>query len=185
MVLIIFVKCGDYDPSQQTPKQEIFNNFYEVLECLQGFVKQGKIRAIGLSNETAWGVMQYLNIHEKYDLPRIASIQNEYGLLYRQFDLDLAETCWHEEVSLLAYSPLYAGVLTGKYQTGESPENSRGSILKQKFDRLNSKSLEATDAYLQLAKKHNLSPVQLSLGFTLAKSFMSSVIIGADIKSTT
>ena len=174
-----FRKMWSYDPSQHISKQEILNNFHEVLECLQGLIKEGKIRAIGVSNETAWGVMQYLNTHEKQSLPRIESIQNEYSLLYRQFDLDLAETCLHEEVGLLAYSPLAAGILTGKYQTGERPANSRGAIFKKQFDRLTPKSLEATQAYLKLAQKYHLSPVQLALGFTLSRPFMSSVIIGA------
>ena len=174
-----FRRMWNYDPSHQPPKQEVLDNFHDVLECLQALMKEGKIRAIGVSNETAWGVMQYLQLHEKYHLPRIESIQNEYSLLYRTFDLDLAETCLYENVSLLAYSPLAAGILTGKYQKGQRPPNSRGAILKNHFERLTPRSIEATDAYLQLAQKYELSPSQLAIGFTLAKPFMGSVIIGA------
>ncbi len=174
-----FRRMWNYDPCRHSSKNRVLDNFHEVLECLQGFVKEGKIRAIGVSNETAWGVMQYLNAHEQKGLPRIESIQNEYSLLYRQFDLDLAETCWHEEVSLLAYSPLAAGMLTGKYQTGERPAQSRAAIFKEHFERLTPKSIEATDAYLKIAKDHDLTPSQLAIGFALKRRFVGSVIIGA------
>ncbi|MFN7104052.1 MAG: aldo/keto reductase, partial [Pseudorhizobium sp.] len=100
----------------------------EKLDALDELVKAGKIREIGLSNETAWGTMQYLKAAEAKGLPRVVSIQNEYNLLYRAFDLDLAEVSHHESVGLLAYSPLAGGILSGKYLDGRKPEGSRGSI---------------------------------------------------------
>jgi aryl-alcohol dehydrogenase-like predicted oxidoreductase len=151
----------------------------EKLETLGELVKAGKIRAIGLSNETAWGTMQYAKIADEKGLPRIASIQNEYSLLYRTFDLDLAEVAHHEQVGLLAYSPLAAGLLSGKYLDGARPEGSRGTINKDLGGRLQPLQEPAVKAYLDVAKKHGLDMSQMALAFCLTRPFMTSVIIGA------
>lgn len=150
----------------------------EMLEALSALVKQGKIRHIGISNETAWGLMQYLTIAEQRDLVRIASIQNEYSLLRRHFDHDLAETCLYEDVGLLAYSPLASGVLTGKYLDGAMPEGTRGQIMGGLF-RNTENAQEMTRAYINLAKDHELDPIQMALAFCTSRPFMTSTIIGA------
>jgi aryl-alcohol dehydrogenase-like predicted oxidoreductase len=151
----------------------------EKLETLGELVKAGKIRAIGLSNETAWGTMQYVKIAEEKGLPRVASIQNEYNLLYRTFDLDLAEVAHHESVGLLAYSPLAAGLLSGKYLDGARPEGSRGTINKDLGGRMQPLQEPAVKAYREAAQKHDLDMSQMALAFCLTRPFMTSVIIGA------
>eukprot|EP00913_Durusdinium_trenchii_P021335 g20048.t1 len=151
----------------------------EKLETLGALVKEGKIRTIGLSNETAWGTMQYLRVAQESGLPRVVSIQNEYNLLYRTFDLDLAEVSHHESVGLLAYSPLAAGLLTGKYLEGARPEGSRGTINTDLGGRLQPLQEPAVRTYLEVATKHGLDLAQMALAFCLARPFMASVIIGA------
>jgi aryl-alcohol dehydrogenase-like predicted oxidoreductase len=151
----------------------------EKLETLGELVKAGKIRAIGLSNETAWGTMQYAKIAEERGLPRVASIQNEYNLLYRTFDLDLAEVAHHEQVGLLAYSPLAAGLLSGKYIDGARPEGSRATANKDLGGRMQQHQEPAVKAYVDVAKKYGLDPSQMALAFCLTRPFMTSVIIGA------
>ncbi len=151
----------------------------EKLETLGELVKAGKIRAIGLSNESAWGTQKYIDIAEAHGLPRVATIQNEYNLLYRSFDLDMSEVSHHEEVGLLAYSPLAAGLLTGKYQNGAYPAGSRGTINKDLGGRLQPHQETPVKAYLELAAQHGLDPAQLAIAFCLTRPFMASVIIGA------
>ncbi|MCM2292049.1 aldo/keto reductase [Allorhizobium sp. BGMRC 0089] len=167
-----------YDPSNQD-RNQVLDEITEKLEALEDCVKAGKIRAIGLSNETCWGTQTFLSIAEKKGLPRVASIQNEYNLLYRPYDLDLAELSHHEEVGLLAYSPLAAGILSGKYLGGAVPAGSRGSINGNLGGRLTPHQQEATRAYVDLAKEHGLDPSQMALAFCLTRPFMASVIIGA------
>ncbi len=142
-------------------------------------VKAGKIRAIGLSNESAWGTQKYIDIAEARGLPRVATIQNEYNLLYRSFDLDMAEVAHHEDVGLLAYSPLAAGLLTGKYQNGARPAGSRGTINKDLGGRLQPHQEAPVKAYLELAAQHGLDPAQLAIAFCMTRPFMASAIIGA------
>ena len=172
-----FENSWNYDPFKQD-KKSILPNFIEVLETLQDLISEGKIRYIGLSNETAWGTMQYLRISEEKNLPRMVSIQNEYNLLRRYYDLDLAELSHHEDVGLLAYSPLGAGVLTGKYLDGAIPKGTRADLAKS-FYRANKFTEPAIRKYLELAKKHNLDVAQMAIAFCLSKPFMTSVIIGA------
>ena len=140
---------------------------------------EGKVRAIGLSNDTAWGTAKYLELSEAHGLPRIASIQNEYSLMQRLFDLDLAELCHHEDVGLLAYTPLAAGLLTGKYQGGATPPGSRGSINPTLGDRRTEHAEPAITAYVELARAHGLDPAQMALAFAAERPFMASVILGA------
>lgn len=168
----------DFDASTQD-RQQTVENLVEILETLGEMVKAGKVRAIGLSNESAWGAMKYLNLAAEKALPRVASIQNEYSLLYRTFDLDLAEVAHHEDVGLLAYSPLATGILTGKYQNGALPAGSRATINQNLGGRLTPHQEPAVKAYLDVAAKHRLDPAQMALAFCLSRPFMTSVIIGA------
>ncbi|WP_308860944.1 aldo/keto reductase [Oceanibium sediminis] len=154
-------------------------NILETLETLDELVKAGKIRAIGLSNDTAWGTMQFLNMAEAHGLPRIASIQNEYSLMCRLFDTDLAEIAHHEDVGLLAYSPQAAGMLSGKYSGGARPAGSRGAINPPIGGRLSPHSEMVADEYVALAHQYGLNPVQMAIAFCLTRPFMTSAIIGA------
>ena len=151
----------------------------EILETLQEIVKSGKVRHIGLSNETPWGTMKFVHYAEAKGLPRVQSIQNAYNLLNRTFELGGAEIAHREDVGLLAYSPLAQGYLTGKYQNGALPKGSR----KQLFNRLQRyESPEADSAieqYLALAKKHGLDASQLANQFATTRPFVTSNIIGA------
>ena len=142
-------------------------------------IGEGKIREVGLSNESAWGTAQFLKIAEDNNLPRMQSIQNEYSLLCRYFDLDLAELCHHEDVGLLAFSPLATGMLTGKYQNGQTPEGSRKTINDSLGGRVNDTAFEAITAYQGVAEKHNLDLTRMSLAFCMTRPFMASVIFGA------
>lgn len=166
----------DFDPYGQD-REQIRDNLLEVLGALDEEVKAGRIRAIGLSNETSWGLMQYLRLSEIHGLARMASIQNEYNLARRHYDLDLAEVSAFEDVSLLAYSPLGAGLLTGKYLNGEVPAGTRGAL--GHMWRQNPYSDKATADYIALAKLHGLDPAVMALAWCLTRPFMTSVIIGA------
>ncbi len=168
----------NFDASRQD-KVKTLEEITEKLQTLGELVKAGKIRAIGLSNESAWGTQKFIDIAEANGLPRVASIQNEYNLLYRPYDLDLAEVSHHEDVGLLAYSPLAGGILTGKYQSGARPEGSRASINGDIGGRLQPLQEAPVKAYLELAYEHGLDPAQLALAFCLTRPFMASVIIGA------
>ncbi|MCI5077828.1 aldo/keto reductase [Oricola sp.] len=154
-------------------------DFLETLEEIGALVKEGKVRHFGLSNESVWGTMQHLRIAEEHGLPRVQSIQNEYSLLHRIFDLDFAEVAAHEDVGLLAYTPLASGQLSGKYRTGEIPSGSRLSIQKDLLGRRHERSAPALEAYLQIADKHGLDPAQMALAFVLSRPFTTAVIIGA------
>ena len=171
-----FSRSWGFDPYGQD-REQIRENLLEVLEALDAQIKAGKIRAIGVSNETSWGLMQYLSLAERHNLARMATIQNEYNLLRRQFDLDLAEVCAFEDVGLLGYSPLAAGLLSGKYNNGEMPAGTRGAL--GAMWRLNPHSETATKAYIALADEHGLDVCQMAIAFCLSRPFMASVIIGA------
>lgn len=172
-----FERSWEYDPTVQD-REAVLPNMLEVLETLDAMVREGKIRHVGLSNETAWGTMQYLRLAEEHGLPRIQSIQNEYSFLRRYYDMDLAELAHHEDVGLLAYSPLAGGALTGKYLDGAMPEGTRGAILGGNY-RNNDFSEPAIRKYIDLAKEHGLDIAQMALAFCLTRPFMTSVIIGA------
>src|SRR5690606_32498850 len=130
------------------------------------------------SNESAWGTMQYLRQSDEHGLPRVQTIQNEYNFLRRYYDLDLAELAFHEDVGLLAYSPLAAGALTGKYLGGVLPPGTRGAISGSAY-RNNQFTEPAIRAYIELAGRHGLDVNQMAIAFCLTKPFMTSVIIGA------
>jgi aryl-alcohol dehydrogenase-like predicted oxidoreductase len=173
-----FRGAWSFDASGQE-KERTLAEITEKLDTLGELVKAGKIRAIGLSNESAWGTQKYIDIAEARGLPRVATIQNEYNLLYRSFDFDMAEVAHHEDVGLLAYSPLAAGLLTGKYQNGARPAGSRGTINKDLGGRLQPHQEAPVKAYLELAAQHGLDPAQLAIAFCLTRPFMASAIIGA------
>jgi len=172
-----FEGSWDYNPFNQN-REEVVPNILEVLEVMGELVKEGKIRWFGLSNETAWGTMQYLKFAEQKGLPRVQTIQNEYNFLRRYYDLDLAELAYHEDIGLLAYSPLAAGALSGKYLGGALPPGTRGAIAGGAY-RNNRLTEPAIRAYLALAEKHGLDVNQMAIAFCLTKPFMTSVIIGA------
>ena len=140
----------------------------------------GKIRYFGLSNESAWGTSVWLQAARATNRPPVLTIQNEYSLLCRLFDLDLAELCHHEQVELLAFSPLAAGLLTGKYQGGSaSPQGSRIIATPDLGGRTTPRVWPAIDGYLDIARKYGLDPVHMSLAWAMTRPFMGSVIFGA------
>ena len=148
-----FRRSWTYDPSGQDTAR-VLDDLHEALEALSSLVREGKIRAVGLSNESAWGTMQFLRMAQEHGFPRVATIQNEYNLLCRYFDLDMAEVCHHEDVGLMAFSPLAAGLLTGKYQGGAVPAGSRRSLTPDLGGRYTKQVEAAVDAYLQVAEAH-------------------------------
>ena len=151
----------------------------ETLRALQELVVAGKIKTIGLSNETPWGTMKFLELADREGLPRVESIQNPYGLLNRTYEIAMAEVSHREDVGLLAYSPLGMGLLTGKYRHGARPEGSRMAVF-ERFTRYDgAETLEATEQYLQLADEHGLNPTHMALAFVNTRPFVLSNIIGA------
>jgi aryl-alcohol dehydrogenase-like predicted oxidoreductase len=173
-----FRESWTYDPSRQD-RDRVGDELLDVLRGLDDAVKAGKIRHVGLSNETCWGTARYLELAEREGLPRMQSIQNEYSLMHRLFDLDLAELAHHEQVGLLAYSPLAAGLLSGKYQGDVTPKGTRREATPDLGGRMTPRALEVVAEYLAIAEKHNLDPCQMALAFCLTRPFMTSVIIGA------
>ncbi len=152
----------------------------ETLKVLGELVKEGKIRYVGVSNETPWGVMTYLKLAEQHDLPRIVTVQNPYCLLNRTYEIGLAEIAHCEQVGLLAYSPLGGGVLSGKYLNGAQPAKARNTLFSR-FDRYHKSEygIKATEAYVKLAQLHGLDPAQMALAYVNSRSFLTSNIIGA------
>ncbi|MGQ0502594.1 MAG: NADP(H)-dependent aldo-keto reductase [Panacagrimonas sp.] len=151
----------------------------ETLGALDELVRQGKVRHIGVSNETPWGLGEYLRLAREHKLPRIASIQNPYNLLNRSFEIGLAEFAHRETIAMLAYSPIAFGVLSGKYLRGARPPEGRITRF-QRFSRYTSEQAEAaTDAYVTLAKKLDMDPAQMALAFVNTRPFLTSTIIGA------
>ena len=174
----MFRKNWTYDPSGQDRASTIAN-MEECLGALQREVEKGRIRAFGLSNESAWGTVQWLEAAARTGGPRAASIQNEYSLLCRLYDTDMAEISANEDIGLLAFSPLAAGLLTGKYQDGAVPDGSRMTLSPDLGGRKVPRAFEAVDVYLDIAQRHGLDPVQMSLAWCLTRPFMCSVIFGA------
>jgi aryl-alcohol dehydrogenase-like predicted oxidoreductase len=154
-------------------------NFKEVIGILDGFVKEGKIRHYGVSNETAYGVMKQLAVSEQNGLTRCKTIQNSYSLLNRTFEINLAEVSHREKVGLLAYSPLGFGVLTGKYLNHNKPEGSRLQLFPQYGRYSNPQAMAQTEEYKKLADQLGLSLTHLSLAFVNQRPFVTSNIIGA------
>ncbi len=165
----------DYDPNDNN-----WTEIEEVLENLNSFVKAGKIRYIGLSNETPWGVMKFLQLAKEKNLPRVVSIQNVYSLVNRVFDIANSEVSIREKCGLLAYSPLAGGRLSGKYIGNKKPKNARYTIWPRRFNRHHTKRGEiAIESYFKLAKKHGIAPSTLANSFVNDRPFVTSNIIGA------
>ena len=173
-----FRKCWGYDPSGQDRARTI-EHMNEALETLQDLVEAGKIRHFGLSNETAWGSAQWLRIAEERGLPRVQAVQNEYSLLCRLYDLDMAELGVNEDVTLLAYTPLAAGLLSGKYAGDVTPEGTRRALNANLGGRITARVWEAVSAYLGIANDHGLDPVQMAIAFVMSRPFPVVPIIGA------
>ena len=172
-----FGKTWQFSP--QLDKQAQEDNFLEVLETMDALIQQGKIRHFGLSNESGWGVMRYLQLAEKYNLPRVASIQNEYSLLCRHFEPDLSEIAIQEECGLLAWSPLTRGMLSGKYLNGAQPEGARLTIETRPEHRIHANTDVAIIKYLELAQQYDLDVTQMALAFVNSQTFVASTLIGA------
>ncbi|WP_325893828.1 NADP(H)-dependent aldo-keto reductase [Grimontia sp. NTOU-MAR1] len=151
----------------------------DTLDALAELVREGKIRHIGVSNETPWGVMSYLRLAEKHSLPRIVSIQNPYNLLNRSFEVGLSEISHLEGVELLAYSPLAFGILSGKYINGAKPEGARCTRWERFSRYFTEQGQAATQAYVHLAKEFAIAPAQMALAYVNTRSFVASNIIGA------
>lgn len=150
-----------------------------VLESLLKMVDAGKIRYVGLSNESAWGTMKFLELAERHGLPRVVSVQNPYNLLNRSYEVGLAEVSHREQVSLLPYSPLAFGVLSGKYLGGERPPKARLTLFDRFTRYTRDPGVEATKAYVDLAREHGLDPAQMALAWVTSRPFVTSNIIGA------
>lgn len=165
-----------YDPAREYDCAPI----QAQLEAMAQLVRDGKIRAVGLSNETPWGVLEFVRIAEQYGLPRVATIQNVYNLVSREFDAGLAEVCLREDVGLLAYSPLAFGFLTGKYADGARPDGARITLFGDKWPRYgNPRTQEAVDLYRAIARQAGLTPTELALAFVYHSPYVASTIIGA------
>lgn len=179
-----FRQNWSYDPSKQS-KQKTLDHMADVLGALSDARKAGKIRAVGLSNESAWGLTQWCAVADRTQAPRMAAIQNEYSLLYRLYDTDLAETAVNEDVTLLSYSPLAAGLLTGKYSGGALSEDSRAAVDKASGGlgnlggRKTPQGIAATDAYGKLAADHGWDAIHMAIAWQLTRPFKVVPIIGA------
>lgn len=162
---------------EQDDSEEWKDNFAEILNHLEGFIKKGKIREIGLSNESPYGVMRFVEEARK-GAPAIRTVQNPYSLLNRKDEIGLTEIYHRERIGLLPYSPLGMGTLSGKYLNG-NPENSRLTIFPQYSRYSNAQAIEATKRYCKLAADNELNPAQMALSFVISQPFVTSTIIGA------
>lgn len=174
----MFRKNWTFDPSGQL-MLDTEQHMEEALGALQAEIKRGTIRAFGLSNESAWGTTKWLEIANRVGGPRVASVQNEYSLLCRLYDTDMSEMSLQEDVPLLAFSPLAAGLLTGKYQEDNVPPKSRMSLNPEMGGRKTDRVFEAVAAYLDIAKRHGLDPSQMALAWCKTRPFMGSIIFGS------
>lgn len=163
-----------HDPSENTTEIK------ETVEALAEIVKSGKVKHIGVSNETPWGLNEFLRVAREYDLPVVTSIQNQYSLTNRTFEIGLAEIAIKENVPMLAYSVLNMGALTGKYLDGAKPKGARFTFSGRNSERYNPEvAQQAVRAYVELAKKHKLDPATMAIAYCCSRDFIASVIIGA------
>ena len=160
-------------------KEGNWNSFESILEALEKYIKSGKIRHIGMSNETPYGLSRYLEISKNKGAPRMMSVQNPYNLVNRTYEIGMSEISIREKCGLLVYYPLAAGGLSGKYRNGKMPKDSRMALFKGWERHLNPLAMEAYDKYFKLAKDFNLSMVQLAQSFVNSRPFVTSNIIGA------
>ncbi len=173
-----FRQMWAYDP-RGTDRADVTAHMLDVLETAAALVAEGKIRNVALSNETVWGASRWLHLAEARGLPRMASVQNEYSLLCRQFDTDWAELSAMEDMPLLAFSPLAAGLLSGKYAGDVIPEGTRRAVSPQLGGRVTPYVFEAVAAYLGIAAKHGLDPCQMAIAFCRSRPFVTIPIVGA------
>ena len=160
--------------------EEEWSKIEDVLSDLQKYIKSGKIRYVGLSNETPWGVNKFLQLSKELGLPRMMSIQNPYNLLNRSYEVGLAEISIRDKIGCLAYSPLASGYLTGKYRNGNLPKGSRIERDGDFWTRYQKPNMEnAVEEYYKIGKKYNVNFTQMALKFCEIQPFMTSVIIGA------
>ena len=170
---------GKLEYEHKTTDEEV-DEIDQPLDALTSLVKSGKIRYVGISNETSWGTSQYLKYSNEKKLARVVSIQNAYNLLNRSFEVGLAEIAIRESVGLLAYTPLASGYLSGKYRNGMMPKNSRIALFSSYFPRYQTANgQKAIEEYWNLAKNCGLSLTQMSIKFCEIQNFVTSVIIGA------
>lgn len=162
----------DHREGEETPPEE-------TLEALGELVKAGKVRQVGLSNETPWGVMRFLALAEAGRGPRMVSVQNPYSLLNRSFEIRLAEVALREDCGLLAYAPIAAGALTGKYLNEQRPAGARFTLFPNNRRYMGAQGQAATAAYVNLAREHGLDPAQMALAYVLGRPFLTSAILGA------
>ncbi len=174
-----FRQNWDFAPDKQPATDAILDNMAEVMDELAALVAEGKIRAFGLSNDSAWGTMQWLNAAKAAGGPRVATMQNEYSLLSRLYDTDLAELGNHEDVTLLAFSPLACGYLTGKYRGGSIPKGSRKSINEGMGGRTSPRVNEVVEVYAAIADKYGVDLTHMALQWTLTRPFPTIPIFGA------
>jgi aryl-alcohol dehydrogenase-like predicted oxidoreductase len=165
-----------FDPAKEVDCASV----QEQLEAMAVLMRDGKIRAVGVSNETPWGVCEFTRISDQYGLPRIATIQNVYNLVSREFDVALAEACHREQVGLLAYSPLAFGLLTGKYEHSPSPPGARLTRFGDQWPRYRRPQIaEAVAMYRAIAERVGLSPTALALAFVYRSQCVATTIVGA------
>ncbi|MFY9211204.1 MAG: aldo/keto reductase [Aestuariivita sp.] len=174
----MFRKHWSYDP-RPADRAAVIANMQDCLEALQREVDRGTIRHFGLSNESAWGTSQWLRLSEDHGLPRVQTMQNEYSLLCRLYDTDMAELSVYEDVGLIAFSPLGTGLLTGKYQGGAIPDHSRMTLNPDMGGRKTERVFGAVEAYMGIAARHGLDPVHMALAWCRTRPFMCSAIFGA------
>ena len=160
-------------------KEGEWNSFENILDALGKYIKSGKIRYIGMSNETPYGLSRYLEISKNKDAPRMMSVQNPYSLVNRTYEIGMSEISIRQKCGLLVYYPLAAGALSGKYRNGEMPKKSRMALFKGWERHLNPLAMRAYDEYYKLAKDFNLTMVQLAQSFVNSRPFVTSNIIGA------
>ena len=160
-------------------KESDWNSFEDILDALSKYIKSGKIRYIGMSNETPYGLSRYLEISKNKGAPKMMSVQNPYSLVNRTYEIGMAEISIRQKCGLLVYYPLAAGALSGKYRNGEMPKNSRMALFKGWERHLNPLAMRAYDEYYKLAKDFNLTMVQLAQSFVNSRPFVTSNIIGA------
>ena len=160
-------------------KESNWNNFESILQALDKYIKSGKIRHVGISNETPYGLSRYLELSKNKNLPRMMSVQNPYSLVNRTYEIGMSEISIREKCGLLVYYPLAAGALSGKYRNGEMPKNTRMSLFKGWERHLNPLAMKAYDEYYKLAKECKITMVQLAQAFVNSRPFVTSNIIGA------
>ena len=156
-----------------------WNDFESILQSLNKYIKSGKIRYIGVSNETPYGLSKYLELSKSKNLPRMMSVQNPYSLVNRTYEIGMSEISIREKCGLLVYYPLAAGALSGKYRGGQMPKNSRMTLFKGWERMINPLAMKAYDEYYELAREYNMTMVQLAQAFVNSRPFVISNIIGA------